>query len=526
MATVYSLVCFGGLSGKTVTFTDSGDVVSLTNHGLRQGVTGIVFSSTGSLPNGITAGVTYYPRDGADANKFTIYPTKSDALAGTNQVTFTGTGIGIHTVKSAYMLDLSPTKLARYGSSGSERIYSSLVPALSSMTSASPFDKYVVEIGEDFTDVIGSKVIINNSHLPGSIVITTTVDSATSSAFHHGNVSANSSGYIALISGYDCGISIERPYVTIEGIKVLGSGTSVFMGLSFESSAVCSKYSRCICMPGATQAYSSLGIFRGNANIIEHSIFYANGRTGATINGIIFYEYSGAGGGMYNCLVIGNNVNGVGMNTTSPPSNLWSSQNNIVIDFATNWGAASSGQHMNNVGEPGDAVWDTNSSSNNSFSTSWFNSYSSLDFRPSSSSPLIGGGDPKYSVSPVDILGDVRPNYNPSGEEEWDIGPFEYDHGNGLAPQQVTLSISGMAEGSVLAIYKTSDGSAIVNPTTIGASGSYSTTYSYTGDTQITVVVRKGTSGAKYLPYTAPGLITDTGFSLIVNQVVDGVLNG
>lgn len=94
MATVYSLVCFGGLSGKTVTFTDSGDVVNLTNHGLRQGVTGIVFSSTGSLPTGITAGTTYYPRDGADANKFTIYPTKTDALAGTNQVTFNNTGGG------------------------------------------------------------------------------------------------------------------------------------------------------------------------------------------------------------------------------------------------------------------------------------------------------------------------------------------------------------------------------------------------------------------------------------------------
>ena len=33
-------------------------------------------------------------------------------------------------------------------------------------------------------------------------------------------------------------------------------------------------------------------------------------------------------------------------------------------------------------------------------------------------------------------------------------------------------------------------------------------------------------SGTKYLPYTAPGLITSSGFSLIVNQVVDGVLNG
>lgn len=95
-----------------------------------------------------------------------------------------------------------------------------------------------------------------------------------------------------------------------------------------------------------------------------------------------------------------------------------------------------------------------------------------------------------------------------------------------VAPKSVSITISGMAEGSVLAAYKISDGAAIISPTTIGATGSYSTTYSYTGDTQIEVVARKGTSGTKYLPYSAPGLITSTGFSLIVNQVIDGVLNG
>lgn len=93
-------------------------------------------------------------------------------------------------------------------------------------------------------------------------------------------------------------------------------------------------------------------------------------------------------------------------------------------------------------------------------------------------------------------------------------------------PLLVDIEISGMAEGSVMAIYKKSDGSAIVNPTTIGASGSYSMTYNYTVDTPIEVVVRKGTSGIKYLPYKAPGLITNTGFALIVNQIEDTVLNG
>lgn len=49
MAIVYSALCFGGRTGKTVTFTDAGDVVNLTAHGLRNGI-GVVFSTTGSLP--------------------------------------------------------------------------------------------------------------------------------------------------------------------------------------------------------------------------------------------------------------------------------------------------------------------------------------------------------------------------------------------------------------------------------------------------------------------------------------------
>ena len=47
MSTVYSLVCWGGKDGKTVTMTIASPcVVSLANHGLRDGA-GVVFSTTG-----------------------------------------------------------------------------------------------------------------------------------------------------------------------------------------------------------------------------------------------------------------------------------------------------------------------------------------------------------------------------------------------------------------------------------------------------------------------------------------------
>ena len=78
MATVHSLVCWGGRTGKTVTLTVASPcVVTSTNHGLRYG-TGLVFSTTGALPTGVTAGTTYYARYVA-ANTFHLYDTEAHA---------------------------------------------------------------------------------------------------------------------------------------------------------------------------------------------------------------------------------------------------------------------------------------------------------------------------------------------------------------------------------------------------------------------------------------------------------------
>ena len=80
MATVYSLVCWGGKDGKTVTMTIASPcVVSLANHGLRDG-TGVVFSTTGALPTGVTAGVTYYAKSTASGT-FNLYDTSAQAMA-------------------------------------------------------------------------------------------------------------------------------------------------------------------------------------------------------------------------------------------------------------------------------------------------------------------------------------------------------------------------------------------------------------------------------------------------------------
>ena len=121
------------------------------------------------------------------------------------------------------------------------------------------------------------------------------------------------------------------------------------------------------------------------------------------------------------------------------------------------------------------------------------------------------------------MLSNVRPNYESASYPDnlWDIGPFEYDHGEGLAPSSVTISITGMVSGSEIAIYKASDMSAILAPQS--TPGSYSGTYTYTGDTNIIVRVRKGTSATRYLPYEYAGTITSTGFQLVVSQIPDTI---
>lgn len=519
MATVYSLVCFGGFSGKTVTFTDAGDVVNLTNHGLRQGVTGIVFSTTGSLPTGITAGTTYYPRDGADANKFTIYPTKADALAGTNQVTFTGTGSGTHTVKSAYLLGLTSTQLARYGSSGSERIYDGLVAWHTARSAATDmYTDEVCEIGDAYSDIMTATML--SATIPSAAtLITSKINGQRSAAFHGG---VPGSGYVFVSSvGSDTLLNVTAWDFVIDGIelhaKSSGKATLVLNQVGCGAK-------RCILHGLSAAATANVVRFMRPVVFLENCLVYHGYR------GILIDDYGNTRGAKLHNNLFTQCATGV---HASGSSSAVFAHNNISFGNTTNWSAIpSTGIHaaFNNAGESGNSPWDTGTSTAITTITSGsFVNTSTFDFRPASSSaPQVNAGIEVYGIEAIDLGDDVRPNYQPSvyPDEVWDIGPFEYDNGNGLAPQQVTLSISGMAEGSVMAVYKISDGTAIISPTTIGASGSHSTTYSYTGNVQIEVVVRKGSSGTKYLPYSAPGLITSTGFSLIVNQVADGVLNG
>ena len=73
-------------------------VVTYNSHGLSNGAS-IIFTTTGALPTGITAGTTYYIRT-IDTNTFHLYDTAAHAIdtgATTGRVVTTGTQSGVHT---------------------------------------------------------------------------------------------------------------------------------------------------------------------------------------------------------------------------------------------------------------------------------------------------------------------------------------------------------------------------------------------------------------------------------------------
>lgn len=80
----------------TITMTIAGPgVVTWTGHGLAEGAP-VVFTTTGALPTGITAGTTYFVGRSPATNTFNVSTTVANAAAGTF-ITTSGTQSGTHT---------------------------------------------------------------------------------------------------------------------------------------------------------------------------------------------------------------------------------------------------------------------------------------------------------------------------------------------------------------------------------------------------------------------------------------------
>jgi hypothetical protein len=467
MATVYSLICFGGRDGKTVTFTDAGDVVNLTNHGLRDG-TGVVFTdNSNTLPTGLSKDTTYYAKS-TGTNTFTLYTTSGL----TTQVTFTGTGSGTHKVKSAYYVGLSDKSRWTYG--GTEYIYESLKAWRDARNTAgvSVYTPEVCEIGMGWVDVTTAVVAIDWA-APSTTITTVVNGSRVADAFHNGVIGStalSSAGYCIYGSGASC-IDASAGNVTVDGLFFVVANSS---GICFSSTRFGAVVKNNVFRGNKPAGASSQAAIRLNTPSCVCSI-YNNIWLEIGGGGLFTMANQGAGSLVYNNLAHNCNVGFYAEGS----SNRGFYYNNISVGNDTNWTAAPSSIEGAgyNGGESGNTPWNTGTATAiTTFDSTDFTNYTTHDFRPASSAaPQVETGTAVPSGVNADIVAGYRPSYINVTTDKWDLGPFEYDWGNGLPPVVRSLDFTGLVSGSQVVIYSAGTTTELSRTNSTGTSLSYDT---------------------------------------------------
>ena len=467
MATVYSLVCWGGVTGKSVTMTIASPcVVTSTDHGLRNG-TRLVFSTTGALPTGVTAGTTYYAKSTA-ANTFNLY---TDAAL-TNIVNTSGTQSGTHIAKSVLMLEYFDQYPTRWWDAtlGVQRCYDGLTSWKIARSAKDAINEEVCELGQAFDDI--TKVSNSFSFAASSVRIESRIAGVRTEAFHNGVLGG---GFIFKRTvSYDSGstLNITSVRVTLDGFTVQKTASgygSAGIRLS-ELSAVKSMISWC----SSTERYG-IGITVGMGGVTSYSL-----SIGWDLG---FYV------GNYSINTWANNTaakNNVGFGFYLSPSNVWV-YNCVSIANTTNWGAYTSGAYSmrNNAGLSTDAIPDTVGGTAIYVTTADFVGSENNDFRIATGSDLIDAGVEYYGILGYDIADAEVPNYNNGGTEAIDVGCYEYDHGYGPHPATIDLTLTGVIAGSEVRIYAISDGAELAGTESCVSNP----TFTFTANVQVRILV-------------------------------------
>lgn len=161
------------VAGNTpVTFTDAGDIVTLTAHGLAAG-TPIAFSII-TTTTGITAGVVYYVTT-VTANTFQLAATQAQALAGTPVIALTTNGTGRIANPVSYS---SIDRLARHDFGAGRQvpwaIFTSVAPTLTISATANTF----TDTG-DLVTINGHGLVVGTPVFFVTIVTTTGITTGT-----------------------------------------------------------------------------------------------------------------------------------------------------------------------------------------------------------------------------------------------------------------------------------------------------------------------------------------------------------
>lgn len=507
MATVYSLVCWGGKDGFTPTISIANPcVVTITNHGLKDG-SGVVFTTTGALPTGITSGVTYYSHS-TGANTFNLYDTSTNAIAGgtTGRVTTSGSQSGTHTAIGVYWLGLTTAQKLRYGAAGSERAYGGIQLWKTARLAAgvSSYDSEICEIGEAFTEYVTTSASFTVNLGAASTLITTRVDGVRSSGWHGGVIG---NGFILRkVVSTNENIALGYPNTILDGITT----TTQYQAHGIALSALFCEARNNICI-----GYSNY--YTGISSGVQAQKIINNICIGFSIGINLSGSQLSRGCILYNNLVT-KCTNGI-MSSSSPSPDIVA-LNNIAIGNTTNWPTTyipTFLQASKNVGETGNSPWNLSPGVSLAMATTDFTDWTNNDFTPSNaSSPQVNTGVTPYDGYEFDIKDKIRPNYEPSThpDEVWDVGPFEFDHGNGMAP--ATLTVTNLTSGSRVKVERADTLELLATETESG--GSVVLSVGYSGNVIVTV---RAASSAPFYQQWQTTINFPTTNNIIAEQELD-----
>ena len=515
MAIVYSLICWGGRTGKVVTMTIASPcVVSSTAHGLRDG-TGLVLSTSGVLPTGITAGTTYYAKSTA-ANTFNLYDTAAHAIAGgaTGRVNTSGTQSGTHTAQSKVMLDYlaSPPTTERWGSAGSERCYDGLASFNSAHSGALPTDEEYCELGEAFYDIDAYAGNYGAGYtdikVPSAkLTISSRINGVRTAAYHNG---VFNTGFIFTPGYYGCriysydtacdGFSFANDSGRIGGMASMSPGSSAVNMLMYSSS----KGDNGIVVRSNNTVFNCVvNGYNFGINIVNNSSHFSVCNNTVVKCNRGFYAESGYEntvlGYFYNNIALGNSTANWG---TSP-----------TLDGAST-----------NAGLSGEA-WGTNKIT---IATTDFSSYGAAtpaysdNFRAlNSTSPQVDSGVVYYGAKGYDVIDAERPNYNNGGAEAYDIGAYEFDHGYGPHPASHVLTLTNVVTGS--RVHVSDQAGTVTHYDDIAAASTVVITQAIYGDSRDNwrIRVRNASSSPSYQPYETLMTASAGSSSLYIAQITD-----
>lgn len=448
MSQVNSLVCWGGRLGKTVSISATTDVVTLTNHGNRDGSKRW---PSGTLPAELNVLTPVYTRS-TGQNTFTLHTSEAGAIAGTGQITFAGSSTyAAVTLKSDFIV--TPANLAaygvdisRYGDPGSERIYDGIVNWNNGRSGASPYDIEVCEFGESFSDILTAVFEVT---VPSARNVITTEIGADfeagargirSAAFHSGNFPALTLDTMTLGSGYALYNSsvtsgslfkMTRYRDTLDGIIVMNKANA---SVTVTDLGVQCRLYNCQVI-GAAASVVGVGTNLRSA-------------LGEAVNNLFWGFATGAafGSSQLGLYFVNNTVTKCTAAFSAASTVKGFFYNNISRGNTTDWPTQPTALEgaSNNAGAAG-AAWVTGSGTRVTIETSHFADFTNNNFRAASStSPQVEGGIAPYGAPLTDIADHVRPDYMNGGAAAYDVGCFEFDHGYGPWPNLKTTTITAI----------------------------------------------------------------------------------